>query len=288
MVSQERHALRLSALFLRTLALGVRGNSKRRRDAETGRRGEVAGPVVHSSFRFLKVFLLGCCAHRLVVQICFAVKSPFEKVTRFLKRHSMLEGSAGIVVAVSGGPDSVAMLDMLRKGAGGWGLGAGDEPNMSPPLANPQLPTPNPRLTNPQPLTPHLHIAHLDHMLRDRESAEDSEFVWALADRLGIPATISSIDVRAIAESAKRGIEEVARELRYEFLVNVARESGCDRIAVGHTMSDQAETVLMRLIRGTGLRGLAAMRPVGAVPPDQFHEQRRGHGDRLPRGRAER
>src|SRR6185503_11342262 len=103
-----------------------------------------------------------------VVQICFAVKSPFEKVMRFLKRHSMLEGSAGIVVAVSGGPDSVAMLDMLRKGVGGWGLGAGDEQNMSPLLADPHPPTPNPHLTNPQPLTPHLHIAHLDHMLRDR------------------------------------------------------------------------------------------------------------------------
>jgi len=78
--------------------------------------------------------------------------------------------------------------------------------------------------------------------------------------------TISSIDVREIAESAMRGIEEVAREVRYEFLMNVASENGCDRIAVGHTMNDQAETVLMRLIRGTGLRGLAAMRPVSASP----------------------
>jgi len=169
----------------------------------------------------------------------------------------MLEGSTGIVVAVSGGADSVAMLDMLVGGIGGWGLGVGaEQKTMSHLLADPQPPTPNPRL----------HIAHLDHKLRGHESAQDAEFVKALAERLGLPASISSIDVRAIAESAKRGIEEVARELRYEFLVHVARENGCDRIAVGHTMNDQAETVLMRLIRGAGLRGLAAMRPISASP----------------------
>ena len=192
------------------------------------------------------------------MQICFAVKSPFEKVMRFAKRHSMLEGSTGIVVAVSGGADSVAMLDMLKEGVGCWGLGVS---------SNPQPPTPIPH-PHPQPSapSPHLHIAHLDHLLRDRESAEDAEFVRALAERLALPVTISSIDVREIAESAMRGIEEVAREVRYEFLMNVASENGCDRIAVGHTMNDQAETVLMRLIRGTGLRGLAAMRPVSASP----------------------
>jgi len=150
------------------------------------------------------------------------------------------------------------MLDMLKEGVGCWGLGVS---------SNPQPPTPIPH-PHPQPSapSPHLHIAHLDHLLRDRESAEDAEFVRALAERLALPVTISSIDVREIAESAMRGIEEVAREVRYEFLMNVASENGCDRIAVGHTMNDQAETVLMRLIRGTGLRGLAAMRPVSASP----------------------
>jgi tRNA(Ile)-lysidine synthase len=103
-------------------------------------------------------------------------------------------------------------------------------------------------------------------MLRARESAEDAEFVRALAERLGLQVTISSADIRAAAEAAGRGLEETAREIRYEFLLSVADATDCDRIAVGHTMTDQAETFLMRLIRGAGSRGLAAMRPVSAVP----------------------
>jgi tRNA(Ile)-lysidine synthase len=117
-------------------------------------------------------------------------------------------------------------------------------------------------------------------MLRGRESAEDAEFVRALAGGLGLRITISSVDVRAAAEASGRGIEEIAREIRYDFLLAAANEAGCDRIAVGHTMTDQAETFLMRLIRGAGLRGLAAMRPV--VPAHIFSndgaEGQRGGG----------
>jgi len=103
-------------------------------------------------------------------------------------------------------------------------------------------------------------------MLRGGESAADAEFVRALAARLGIQITISAVDVRGAAKASGRGIEEIAREIRYDFLLAVANEAGCDRIAVGHTMTDQAETFLMRLTRGAGLRGLAAMRPVSEVP----------------------
>ena len=190
----------------------------------------------------------------------------------------MFDAMTGVLVAVSGGPDSVALLDiLLRLGPGdrGWGLGVRQEqrgegaeelgsteaplplcPSAPPPFSSPQSPSP----------IPHLHIAHLDHTLRGRESAEDAEFVRALADRLGLQITINSADVRAAAEAAGRGVEETAREIRYDFLLRVASETGCDRIAVGHTMTDQAETFVMRLIRGAGSRGLAAMRAVSAVP----------------------
>ncbi|MEK6407462.1 MAG: tRNA lysidine(34) synthetase TilS [Acidobacteriota bacterium] len=177
----------------------------------------------------------------------------------------MLDGAAGVLVAVSGGSDSIVLLDLLvrlKAGVGCWGAGGGKNReavsvetrvNKS---ANPRPPTPNPRI----------HVAHLDHRLRGRESAEDAEFVRALAHSLGLPITINSVDVRAAAEACGRGIEEIAREVRYDFFLAAAREAGCDRIAVGHTMTDQAETFLMRLIRGAGLRGLAAMRPVSELP----------------------
>jgi tRNA(Ile)-lysidine synthetase-like protein len=156
------------------------------------------------------------------------MSKTLEKVRRFISTHAMLDKASGVVVAVSGGPDSVALLDLLVQ--------------LSP--------------------INRLHVAHLDHKLRARESAEDAEFVRRLAERIGISITVDEADVRDAAEQAGRGIEEVARELRYDFLLHVARESGCDRIATGHTMSDQAETFLMRLARGAGLRGLSSMRPV--------------------------
>lgn len=171
-----------------------------------------------------------------------------------MQRHAMLEGAGGVLVAVSGGPDSVALLDMLVR------------------MAKTRSSTP----------VPQLHVAHLDHMLRGRESAEDAEFVRALTDELGLKITSSSIDVRAAALRTGRGIEETAREIRYDFLRAAADDAGCDRIAVGHTMTDQAETFLMRLVRGAGLRGLAAMRPL--VTAHTFREVRgkRADNESLP------
>lgn len=170
----------------------------------------------------------------------------------------MLEDTRGVLVAVSGGPDSVALLDMLKRISA-----RGDEPD-----AGDEQEAKATGLAGARPSTPntHLHVAHLDHMLRGCESEEDAEFTRELADRLRVRITIESVDVRAAAEASKRSLEEVAREIRYDFLLRVAGETGCDRIAVGHTMTDQAETFLMRLIRGAGLRGLASMRPVSAVP----------------------
>ena len=196
----------------------------------------------------------------------------------------MLDGANGVLVAVSGGPDSVALLDMLLRLSSGdkeWGLGvrgeqrrgAAEEPGRGK-VPMPLCASAPPLFSSPKPLTtrPRFHVAHLDHMLRGRESAEDAEFVRELAEGLGLKVTISSIDVRAAALRCGRGIEEMAREIRYNYLLAAANEAGCDRIAVGHTMTDQAETFLMRLIRGAGLRGLAAMRPV--VPAHTFSSER--------------
>ncbi len=143
----------------------------------------------------------------------------------------MLNETRAVVVAVSGGADSVALLDILVR------LRSVENPFR-------------------------LHVAHLNHMLRGDEATADAEFVRALAESLNLSVTIESADVRQAAGASGRSIEERAREMRYNFLLETACEAQADTIATGHTMNDQAETFLMRLARGAGLRGLASMRPV--------------------------
>jgi len=129
-----------------------------------------------------------------------------------------------ILVAVSGGPDSIALLQLLA------GLGQ------------------------------KLHVAHLNHMLRGRSSDKDAEFVKSFTRHLGIPLTIKRIDVK---KHLKKGdsVESGARRMRYEFFIKTAKKNRCNKIATAHTLDDQAETVLMRFIRGTGLLGLTGILP---------------------------
>ena len=107
-----------------------------------------------------------------------------------------------------------------------------------------------------------LHVAHLDHQLRGKESAGDARYVAGLAKRLGIPATIEKRDVRAYQKEHGISLEEAAREVRYKFLAEVAAAIGADRVAVGHTLDDHVETILLHLVRGTGTRGLRGLQPV--------------------------
>jgi tRNA(Ile)-lysidine synthase len=104
-----------------------------------------------------------------------------------------------------------------------------------------------------------LHIAHLNHGLRGKESKQDADFVLRLAQRFKLPATIKEINVAKLA--SKGSLEQAARKARLEFLFEVARKLKTDKVALGHTLDDQAETVLMRLIRGSGLLGLSGILP---------------------------
>lgn len=136
-----------------------------------------------------------------------------------------------VVVAVSGGPDSVALLHILIKLRDALSL--------------------------------RLHVAHLNHMLRGDAGDNDAEFVCALAQGLGIPCTCESRDTRAHqAGRHNSSVEGAARDVRHAFLAEVADAAGATRIALGHTVDDQAETVLLQLVRGTGLSGLRGMLPV--------------------------
>lgn len=143
-----------------------------------------------------------------------------------MRRCVVAEGSS-ILIAVSGGADSVALLRGLLQ------------------------------LREPLRLT--LRAAHLNHQLRGADADADAEWVRALCERCDVPCDIESVPVLEMAERNRRGVEETARDARYEFLRTVAVRHRCEAVAVAHTADDQAETVLHHILRGTGLTGLRGM-----------------------------
>ncbi len=152
----------------------------------------------------------------------------FEK--KLLESKLILPGEK-IFVACSGGPDSVGLFALLQELAPRWRLRLG--------------------------------LLHFDHGLRGAASRQDRRFVQALAKKSGVPCFSGSVkNLRLKARKKKQSLEEAAREARYDFFMQAARRRRIPKIALAHTQDDQAETVLMRLVRGTGLRGLAGIRPV--------------------------
>jgi len=153
------------------------------------------------------------------------------EVRHAIDRHGMLVGGETVVAAVSGGADSTALLQVLL-------------------ALRADL-----RLT--------IHVAHFNHRLRADADA-DAAFVAEMSHGLGLPHHEGRGTPREYAERTKRSLEDAARHLRYAFLVSAAARAGAEAVATGHTLDDQAETVLMRLLRGTGARGLAGIPPVRA------------------------
>jgi tRNA(Ile)-lysidine synthase len=157
--------------------------------------------------------------------------APLERsVLKTIRDFGMLSGGELVLVAVSGGPDSIALLHCLDEAA--------------------------PRLH----LT--LAVAHLNHGIRGAEADADEGFVRAMSAKLGLPCFVERIELARLAAASKRNLEEFAREKRYDFLNRTAEAAGAVRIAVGHTLDDQAETALFRFLRGSGIEGLGAIHPV--------------------------
>jgi tRNA(Ile)-lysidine synthetase-like protein len=150
-------------------------------------------------------------------------------VRKEVEQGKLLRPGATIVVGVSGGSDSLCLLHVLERlrRRYDWSL----------------------------------HIAHLNHCLRGAEGDGDMLFVAQWAIDLAVPCTIEAIDVAAAAQERRLSLEEAARQVRYGFLADVSSEIDADAVAVGHQADDQTETVLMRILRGTGLAGLGGMRP---------------------------
>jgi tRNA(Ile)-lysidine synthase len=156
------------------------------------------------------------------------------KVKETIRKYRMLSPGDGVLVAVSGGPDSVALLRVL------WQLK--DEINLR------------------------LEVAHLQHGIRGEEAREDARFVADMADGLALPFHLKELELSKIkAERGKGNLEEMAREARRDYFAAVAEERGIRKVALGHTRDDQAETFLMRLLRGGGRKGLSGMNPVTSL-----------------------
>ncbi len=149
------------------------------------------------------------------------------------QEHRLFTPGECLMVGMSGGPDSVALAAALRQYAPERAL--------------------------------QLHIAHLDHMLRP-DSAADAAYVLQLAQAWSIPAIVEARDVASLAARTGHGLEQAARLARYAFLAQAAAEVGAATVVVAHHADDQAETLLMNLIRGSGLEGLKAMTPVARYP----------------------
>jgi tRNA(Ile)-lysidine synthase len=161
-----------------------------------------------------------------------------QKVRETIRRHAMIERGMRVGIAVSGGADSVCLLHILRALAPseGWSL----------------------------------EVLHFDHCLRGAESDADAAFVRDLARGMGLSCHLEKSDVAALSRASGDNLEQAAREARRDFYLRVLKSAGLDRIATGHTLSDQAETVLHRILRGAGLQGLCGILPItpeGIVRP---------------------
>ena len=153
-----------------------------------------------------------------------------QRVVDTIQRHALLRDGNRVLAAVSGGADSVAMLRLLREVEARGVLHVAG-------------------------------VAHLHHGLRGADADADAAFCAGLAAEACVPYVSERADVMALAREEKRSIEDAARQARYAFLERAASQLGADVIAVAHTRDDQAETFLLRLLRGAGTRGLGSIRP---------------------------
>ena len=153
-----------------------------------------------------------------------------RKAAQTIAKHGMVCAGDRLAVAVSGGPDSVALLHVLRELAADLDIS--------------------------------LAVAHLNHQLRGDESDEDEAFVRSLAEGLGLDFHVHTVNVRAEADRRGENLEQVARQARYQWFHRLIADGLVDKVAVGHTRSDQAETVLYRLLRGAGSAGLSGIHPI--------------------------
>ncbi len=150
-----------------------------------------------------------------------------RQVVAAIRRHRLLTPGMSVLVAVSGGPDSVGLLHLLHRLAPAWKLS--------------------------------LSVVHCNYGLRGQESEDDEQFVRRLSARLNVPCTVRRLSLGSYEAAPRGSLQERARVLRYRVFRELAARERIDRVALGHTADDQAETVLLWMVRGAGSAGLSGM-----------------------------
>jgi len=154
-----------------------------------------------------------------------------KKVQDTIFKYGMLEEGDSVIVALSGGVDSVVLLDVLHELKGKFQLS--------------------------------LTVAHVNHGLRPKEAEAEAKFAEKIASHYHLPFFMKTLDIPSLLKgNARDSKQTLARQLRYEFLWDLAQRQNATKIALGHNLDDQAETLLIRLLRGTGLKGLSSIPPV--------------------------
>lgn len=161
-----------------------------------------------------------------------------DKVVNYIKENELIQQGDQILVALSGGPDSVCLLHILYELKDKFNLNLG--------------------------------AIHINHMLRGEESEKDEKYIVKLCDELGIKHYVKRINIEYVAKDSNVSLEVAGRNERYKAFEEIRSKYGYNKIAVAHNANDQAETVLMRVMRGTGLEGLTgikAKREDGIIRP---------------------
>ena len=152
-----------------------------------------------------------------------------EQVIDTIKKYNLIKAGDGVVIGVSGGPDSICLLNILNE--------IKNELNFK------------------------IYVAHINHMIR-KEAEEETTYVKKFCEKLGIECYIKRIDVIKIANNLKRGTEETGRQIRYEFFNEILEKTNSNKIATAHNNNDKVETILMNILRGSGSNGLKGIEPI--------------------------
>ena len=153
-----------------------------------------------------------------------------QKVKETIKKYNLINSGDRIVLGVSGGPDSIAMLDILRQ--------LRDEIKFE------------------------IYVVHINHNIRGKDADEDEEYVKKYCENYNIKCFSKKIDVPTIAQNEKIGTEEAGRKVRYEYFDEILQKTNSNKIGIAHNKNDKVETIIMHLLRGSGVSGLRGIEPI--------------------------